>query len=145
MIQTNRSEQATGASLYERMGERTSQPFAIQLLDRLMPLKGSFMIDVAAGAGGLAVAAASRGANVLATDINRAMVERTRQRLQPSSSMLSRAYGLFNPAYRRRDVRHSYIELWGIGLSDVARRTCRDAACHPPWRTRCSWDVARKS
>lgn len=68
------------------MGERTTQPFAIQVLDRLMPLKGSLVIDVAAGTGGLAVAAAERGANVLATDINPAMIERTRQRLQPFTS-----------------------------------------------------------
>jgi ubiquinone/menaquinone biosynthesis C-methylase UbiE len=48
----------------------------------LGPIKGSFVIDVAAGTGGLAVAA-DRGAQVLATDLNPAMIERTQERLRP--------------------------------------------------------------
>lgn len=47
-----------GIGLYERMRERTTQPFAVQLLDRLMPLADRSLIDIAAGTGGPAVVAA---------------------------------------------------------------------------------------
>ena len=68
--------------LYERMGERTTQPFALQVLDELDPLAGRSIIDVAAGTGGLAVVASERGASVLAIDLMPAMVERTGERLK---------------------------------------------------------------
>ena len=68
--------------LYERMGERTTQPFALQVLDELGPLAGRSIIDVAAGTGGLAVVASERGASVLAIDLMPAMVERTGERLK---------------------------------------------------------------
>lgn len=71
--------------LYERMGERTTQPFALRLLERLAPIKGEALIDIAAGTGGFAVTAAERGAHVLATDINPTMIERTAERLHPFS------------------------------------------------------------
>jgi ubiquinone/menaquinone biosynthesis C-methylase UbiE len=74
---------AAGPGLYERMGERTTQPFALQILQALAPIKDQSLIDVAAGTGGLAVAAAEFGARVLATDMNAAMVERTKARLSP--------------------------------------------------------------
>ncbi|MDW5266254.1 MAG: methyltransferase domain-containing protein [Edaphobacter sp.] len=68
------------------MGERTTQPFALHVLDMLGPIKGSFVIAVAAGTGGLAVVAATdRDAQVLATDLNPAMIERTQERLRPFS------------------------------------------------------------
>lgn len=75
--------------LYERLGERTTQPFALRLLEGLAPIDGKTLIDIAAGTGGLAVTAAERGARVLATDVNPAMIERTRDRL--SSLSLCRA------------------------------------------------------
>lgn len=79
-------ETATGPiNLYERMGERTTQPFSLRLLDRLEPIEGVRLIDIAAGTGGLALTAAERGAHVLATDINPAMIERTAERLRPFS------------------------------------------------------------
>lgn len=71
--------------LYERIGERATQPFALRLLEGLTPIEGKALIDIAAGTGGLAVAAAERGAHVLATDVNPAMIERTRERLRPFS------------------------------------------------------------
>ncbi|MGO7042266.1 class I SAM-dependent methyltransferase [Rhizobium acaciae] len=64
------------------MGERTTQPFALQLLDQLEPLANLSVVDVAAGTGGLAVAASERGASVLAVDFAPAMVERAEERLQ---------------------------------------------------------------
>ena len=82
MTSRDQAKTVSALSLYERMGERTTQPFALQVLDRLMPLEGLSIIDIAAGTGGLAVAAAERGAQVMAADINPAMIERTRERLQ---------------------------------------------------------------
>lgn len=69
--------------LYERMGERATQPFALHILERLAPIDGLSLIDIAAGTGGLAVMAAERGAHVLATDANAAMVDRAAERLRP--------------------------------------------------------------
>jgi SAM-dependent methyltransferase len=83
--------QQTGGpiSLYERMGERATQPFALDVLDLLGPIEGLSLIDAAAGTGGLAVVAAERGAEVLATDISPAMIDRVRERLRPFSSCRS--------------------------------------------------------
>jgi ubiquinone/menaquinone biosynthesis C-methylase UbiE len=72
----------SGNSLYELMGERTTQPFALQVLDRLGSINGLSIIDIAAGTGGMALAAAERGANVTATDLSPAMVERSKERLR---------------------------------------------------------------
>ncbi|MGO7815432.1 class I SAM-dependent methyltransferase, partial [Rhizobium ruizarguesonis] len=69
-------------NLYERMGERTTQPFAFQLLDELEPLADLSVIDVCAGTGGLAEVASERGSSVLAVDLAPAMIERTEERLQ---------------------------------------------------------------
>jgi len=73
----------SGISLYEKMGERTTQPFAVQVLEGLGSINGMSLIDVAAGTGGLALVAAKRGAHVVATDLNAAMVDRTKERLRP--------------------------------------------------------------
>lgn len=69
------------ASNYERNGERLTQPINLQILDRIGPLSSKRLIDVAAGTGGIAYAAAERGACVLATDFSPAMVARTAERL----------------------------------------------------------------
>lgn len=68
-------------SSYERNGERLTHPINLRVLDRIGPLFGKRLIDVAAGTGGLALAAAERGAHVLATDFNPAMVARAAERL----------------------------------------------------------------
>jgi len=73
----------SGIGLYEQMGERTTQPFAVQVLDGLGSISGMSIIDVAAGTGGLALVAAKRGAHVVATDLNPAMVDRAKERLRP--------------------------------------------------------------
>lgn len=87
----NSLTQQTGGpvSLYERMGERATQPFALNILDQLAPIESLSLIDVAAGTGGLAAVAAERGAAVLATDISPAMVDRAGERLRPFSSCRS--------------------------------------------------------
>ena len=65
------------------MRERAAQPFAIHLLDRLMPLDDLSVIDVAAGTGGLAVVAAMDGARVMATVVSPAMNSCGAERLHP--------------------------------------------------------------
>lgn len=121
---------AGALSLYERMGERTTQPFALQVLDRLMPLEGLSIIDIAAGTGGLAVAAAERGAKVLAVDINAAMIERTQQRLQPFGSCraeimdfrrLTAADGAFDIAVSSFGI--LAYPTWQEGLREMLRTT----------------------
>ncbi|MBZ5762323.1 class I SAM-dependent methyltransferase [Rhizobium sp. VS19-DR104.2] len=72
-------------SLYERLEESTTQPFGLQMLEKLPPIHGRSLIDIAAGTGGMAVVAAERGAQVLATDMDPAMVRRTGERLRPFS------------------------------------------------------------
>lgn len=121
---------ASPIGLYERMGERTTQPFAIQLLDRLMPLDDLAVIDVAAGTGGLAVAAAERGALVTATDISPDMVARSAKRLQPFEGALAevmdfRSLLANNASY---DVAISHFGIlafptWRAGLDEMLRVT----------------------
>ncbi len=121
---------ASPVRLYEQMGERTTQPFAVQLLDRLMPLDNLSVIDVAAGTGGLAVAAADRGARVTATDINSDMVVRSAERLQPfkgarAEVMDFRALSAADASY---DVAISHFGIlafptWQAGLDELLRVT----------------------
>jgi ubiquinone/menaquinone biosynthesis C-methylase UbiE len=112
------------------MGERATQPFAIQLLDRLMPLDGLAMIDVAAGTGGLAVAAAERGVRVTATDISPDMVERSAERLRlfenaHAEVMDFRSLSAADASY---DVAISHFGIlafptWRAGLGELLRVT----------------------
>jgi ubiquinone/menaquinone biosynthesis C-methylase UbiE len=67
---------------YERLVEPLTLPAALQSLDLTEIASGARVIDVAAGTGGFAVAAAARGARVLATDIAPGMVARAAKRLQ---------------------------------------------------------------
>ncbi len=62
------------ADAYERVFEPLTLGFACQAMDRLEPLAGRGLLDVAAGAGGAAVEAARRGAQVTAVDGSAAMV-----------------------------------------------------------------------
>ncbi|GGJ92154.1 class I SAM-dependent methyltransferase [Pseudomonas matsuisoli] len=116
--------------LYERMGERTTQPFALQLLDRLMPLDECTLIDIAAGTGGLARAAAERGAIVLAADINPAMVARATDRLREFPSSSAQVLDLHNLAIddETYDIAVSHFGVlafatWRTGLSEMLRVT----------------------
>lgn len=116
--------------LYERMGERTTQPFAIQLLDDMMPLNDLNIIDVAAGTGGLAVAAAERGARITATDISPDMVTRSVERLRSFESaraevMDFRSLGASDAIY---DIAISHFGIlafptWRAGLEELLRVT----------------------
>ena len=57
-----------------RVFEPLTTAFARQMLDRLEPLVGLDLLDVAAGAGGAALEALRRGARVMAVDASAAMV-----------------------------------------------------------------------
>lgn len=122
----------SGVALYERMGERTTQPFAVQILDSLGPIDGATVIDIAAGSGGLAVAAAERGAYVTATDINPAMVARAEERLRPFERCSARIedFRALTSADAIFDVAISIFGVlayasWRQGLAEMARVTRR--------------------
>ncbi len=128
----NKPDKTIGSpiGLYERMGERTTQPFALQILDGLSAVDGLSMIDVAAGTGGLAVVAAERGARVLATDVSPAMVERTSERLRPFNSCRAEVMD-----FRALDVPDASFDIalsnfgvlayspWQQGLAEMTRVT----------------------
>jgi SAM-dependent methyltransferase len=59
---------------YVAVGERITTPYCLDALDGLAPRPGARLLDVATGTGALAMAAARRGAGVLATDSSPAMV-----------------------------------------------------------------------
>lgn len=65
---------------YETVFEGLTDAFAAHALDRLEPLAGAALLDLAAGAGGAALQAAARGARVTALDAAPAMVARIRAR-----------------------------------------------------------------
>ena len=61
---------------YERMFEPLTDTFNAAALDQLGSLAGTHLLDVGAGTGGAALAAAARGARVVAVDGSAAMVAR---------------------------------------------------------------------
>src|SRR5262245_16689124 len=67
-------------AVYEAVFEPLSLAFACQALDRLGVRSGDRLIDVGAGCGAGALAAAERGAEVLAVDASPRMVARIRTR-----------------------------------------------------------------
>jgi len=66
--------------VYEKVFEPLSNAFAARALDLLGIGAGDRLIDVAAGSGGAALAAAARGADVLAVDASPKMVARIMER-----------------------------------------------------------------
>lgn len=64
------------AGAYEQVFEPLTNAFNARALDLLAPLEGADLLDVAAGAGGTALAAAGRGARVAAVDASAEMVAR---------------------------------------------------------------------
>ncbi|MBP0615769.1 class I SAM-dependent methyltransferase [Jiella mangrovi] len=116
--------------LYERMGEPLTQAFATLLLDRLMPLADRSLIDIAAGTGGLALAAIERGARVLATDINPAMVGRASERLRSVGAGDAKImdFTALDVSHDRFDVALSNFGIlgfptWPAGLAEMVRVT----------------------
>ncbi|HEV7267999.1 MAG TPA: methyltransferase domain-containing protein [Falsiroseomonas sp.] len=68
------------AEAYEAVFEGLTNAFAARALDLLEPLAGARLLDLGAGAGGAALQAAARGAQVTAFDASAAMVTRIRAR-----------------------------------------------------------------
>lgn len=91
------------AGAYETVFEPLTTAFLHPVLDRLGPLAGLDVLDVAAGAGGGALAAAARGATVLAVDGSPAMVRRMAARGVRAKTMdgtaLALPDGSFDVAY----------------------------------------------
>lgn len=74
------SEAATwwGEGTYERLAERIA-PVHDELVRRLKPEPGERWLDVATGAGAVAIRAAQAGAQVSASDLSPAMIEKARK------------------------------------------------------------------
>ena len=81
-LQPDQDAQRWGAHVaaYERVFEGLTDAFARRALDLLEPLRGARLLDVAAGAGGAALQAAQRGAQVTAVDASPRMAARIRER-----------------------------------------------------------------
>jgi len=77
-------------AVYEAAFEPLTNGFARRALDRLALRPGERLIDVAAGSGGAALAAAAAGADVLAVDAAPAMVARIRERAGAAPAGLPR-------------------------------------------------------
>ena len=117
-------------SLYEKMGERTTQPFAIHILDALQPILNLDLIDIAAGTGGLALVAAERGARVLATDVSSPMIDRIRERLGPGQRGRAEImdFSMLNLRDASYDIAVSNFGVlaflkWRLGLAEMIRVT----------------------
>jgi ubiquinone/menaquinone biosynthesis C-methylase UbiE len=70
------------ASVYERAFEKLTTQFSNEALLQLELKPGESVLDVAAGTGSFALAAAGAGGNVLATDFAPGMVSRLRERIE---------------------------------------------------------------
>lgn len=79
------------ADTYAETFEPFTAVFAIAALDALSPVAGKKLLDVAAGAGALAIEAARRGADVHAVDFSRAMVRHIREHTPKLSRGMVRA------------------------------------------------------
>jgi ubiquinone/menaquinone biosynthesis C-methylase UbiE len=126
----HRQASADPVALYERMGERTTQPYALQLLDKFATVDGLSLLDVAAGTGGMAVAAAERGARAVAIDLNPAMISRTRERLAPFKQCRADVMDFRKLAFAPAsfDITLSIFgvlafPIWQQGLSEMMRVT----------------------
>src|SRR5436190_21756884 len=103
---------------------------------------GMSVVDIASGPGGLSVSAAEAGAQVLATDISEAMVERAAQRLQPYPNCSARVMdaqelpledGSFDVAFSLFGVVN--VPEWRHALRELARVTRSGGhGCIGTWR-----------
>ena len=128
------------ADAYERVFEPLTVAFAGQTLDRLEPLSGLDLLDVAAGAGGTALEALRRGARVTAVDASAAMVRRIAARAPGvAAHQMDGAALAFRTGVRRRHLlfRRRAVPRPGHGHGRAAPR----AAPRRPGR-RCHLDRA---
>jgi SAM-dependent methyltransferase len=103
---------------------------------------GMCVVDIASGPGGLSVSAAEAGAQVLATDISAAMVERAAQRLQPYPNCTAQVMdahelrlqdGSFDAAFSMFGVVN--VPDWRRALGELARVTRTGGyGCISTWR-----------
>ena len=75
-----KNEWDAAAASYEDTIEKTTGAFVAQYLDHVAPCDGTRVADIACGPGVLTLAFAQRGADVLASDLSEAMVNRVRER-----------------------------------------------------------------
>jgi SAM-dependent methyltransferase len=131
------------ATQYEAIGEpltRQCIPSAFAMVGGIR--HGMSVVDIASGPGGLSVSAAEAGAQVLATDISEAMVERAAQRLQPYSNCAARVMdahelalqdGSFDAAFSLFGVVN--VPDWRRALRELARVTRTGGyGCISTWR-----------
>jgi ubiquinone/menaquinone biosynthesis C-methylase UbiE len=131
------------ATQYEAVAEpltRQCMPSAFAMVGGIKP--GMRIVDIASGPGGLSVAAAEAGAQVLATDISEAMVERADLRLQPypncaaqvmDANELALLDGSFDAAFSLFGVVN--VADWRRALRELARVTRTDGyGCISTWR-----------
>lgn len=69
------------ASAYSEAFEKLTSQFADDVINRLSPGNGESVLDVAAGTGAFSLAAAKRGADVMATDFAEGMVDHIQRRV----------------------------------------------------------------
>src|SRR5262245_48078838 len=80
-------------AVYEKVFEPLTNAFAVGALDHLGLAPGDRVIDVAAGAGGAALLAAGRGAEVVAIDGSPGMVQRIHERVGQTPGVAGRVRG----------------------------------------------------
>jgi SAM-dependent methyltransferase len=137
------SIQSAQALQFEAVAEpltRQCIPPAFAMVGGIRP--GMSIVDVASGPGGLSVSAAEAGAQVLATDISEAMVERAAQRLRPYPKCTARVMdahelalqdGSFDAAFSLFGVAN--VPDWRRALGELARVTRIDGyGCISTWR-----------
>lgn len=76
---------STIASVYERAFEKLTSQFSREVVEKLSLSPADKLLDVAAGTGSLCLAAAKKGADILATDFAPGMIERLQQRLDEAA------------------------------------------------------------
>ena len=119
------------AAGYERFAEPLTAYFARAALMLAGGVAiGERVLDVGAGTGALALAAAEAGASVLAIDVSPAMIERLRERLQPfgasdaqvmDGQALRVADGTFDTSFSVFGV--MLFPEWRRGLAELMRAT----------------------
>jgi SAM-dependent methyltransferase len=121
--------------------EAAAEPLTRQCLPTAFAMIGDLsddlkVLDVAAGPGGLSLAAAEAGAHVLATDMSPAMVARLAERLQPyprctaqvmDGQALDLPDGTFDATFSLFGVVN--FPDWRQGLRELARVTRTDGHC----------------
>lgn len=145
-MQNRRMDEAMQSGMVE-FYEATAEPLTRQCVSTAFAMvggitSGTSVLDVAAGPGGLSVAAAQIGARVLATDLSPAMVARLSQRLGPYSNCTAQVMdgqalevhdGTFDAVFSMFGVVN--LPDWRQGLRELARATRTGGhGCISTWR-----------